>query len=410
MKIKVYNYLLMLSAALLLGSRTNAMQIESAEPAPVTDSFSKPDLSKLRLKMDKLHKLDFKKQTFAMQKSFRHLQESMSDLGTRISTDFNDSFSAQNNTQPYNYQDNVQDGDIVKVKNYSKSYSADSNDQLDLSNTYGRITVNTWARNEVKVDVQIKASANRESVAQDGIDMVSIDDNKDGNVISFRTRINNNSNWGRSDHHKIDVNYIVYMPAKMQLDVKNNYGTIILPDLSGLVRVKANYTNVSTKRLSNPMCELAGNYGNFTVAELNGGRINVNYGNVTVEDANNLKINVNYGNLSLGTVKGAMAINLAYVGDLKIAEVNNDLRNLNIHASYSTLNLGVAPRSNFRFDVVTTYADFKYDEDKVNITERVPEPGSRGSHTTKVYRGVFGKGSPDAEVRIVSTYGGVTFN
>jgi len=43
----------------------------------------------------------------------------------------------------------------LKVKNYSKRYPLDGNDRIKLSNQYGKITVNTWDKHEVKVDIHI---------------------------------------------------------------------------------------------------------------------------------------------------------------------------------------------------------------------------------------------------------------
>jgi hypothetical protein len=53
----------------------------------------------------------------------------------------------------------IDDDPNTQVKNYSKTYAVDGNDILKINNRYGKITVNTWTRNEVKVDVQIKVAA-----------------------------------------------------------------------------------------------------------------------------------------------------------------------------------------------------------------------------------------------------------
>jgi hypothetical protein len=93
--------------------------------------------------------------------------------------------------------DNNQGNKVQKFKSYSKSYPIDGNDRIKLTNQYGKITVNTWDRHEVKVDVQIKAEADDNDAAQKLLDGVQIRDSKDGDQVSFRTSIepNNGSSW-----------------------------------------------------------------------------------------------------------------------------------------------------------------------------------------------------------------------
>ncbi|HEY2581552.1 MAG TPA: hypothetical protein VGI43_07080, partial [Mucilaginibacter sp.] len=67
-----------------------------------------------------------------------------------------------------------------KFKTYSKSYPIDENDRIKLSNQYGKIAVNTWDRHEIKVDVQIKAEADDDGLAQKLLDGVQIRDSKEG--------------------------------------------------------------------------------------------------------------------------------------------------------------------------------------------------------------------------------------
>lgn len=422
MKLKVYNCL----CALLLftGTITAAGQITPIEPRQVeplpplamTDTLKSLDFSKMKLKMDKLNHIDWNKHTLAMQKSFKKLQKNMEGMSQSMAERFNKDFNYNYNyNYNYNFDDSKssQDEGYQKVKNYSKSYTADANDQLYLTNVYGNITINTWAKNEVKVDVQIKATASSEAAAQAGIDMVNIEDNKEGNQISFKTNMSpggNSRNWNNSDHHKVSINYVVYMPAKLQLEVKNTYGTITLPDLGGEVKIRSAYTNVNAQKLSNPASEIASSYGNVKVALFNGGKISMAYGDISIGEASNLRANVSYGSMNLSRPRGNLHLNLAYVGNLKIAEVDDALKTLNINSSYSDLNLGLSNRSSFDFDVIVTNADFKFDDSKVNITNRTPEPGSRGYNPTKTYRGTFGKGNPDARVTITSSYGSVKFD
>lgn len=308
----------------------------------------------------------------------------------------------------------------VKEKNYSKSYPLDANDRIRLSNQYGKISVNTWDKREIKVDIQIKAEAGNDNDAQKLIDGVSISDGKNGDEVVFKTNIHNNSDgdgfWslfkfgGKDKKHKLNVNYVVYMPAKTDLNVEQSYGSIDLPDLDGKVRVHTSYGSTSVQSLSNPSCEIAGSYGSLKVGTMNGGRLSFSYGSVDMDEVTNLKADLDYGSFKLGKLKGSGDFDLSYEGGFKIDNVESSLKRLNINTSYSGASLGLSPNSNFDFDVTVSYGGFNYDDDKTTVTSKNPPDGSRHIGTTRNYKGHVGKGNSDAKVTINTSYGGVRFD
>jgi len=301
----------------------------------------------------------------------------------------------------------------VKYKTYSKSYPLDGNDRIKLSNQYGRITVNTWDRHEIKVDVQIKAEASDDSQAQKLLDNVQIRDSKEGDLVSFHTSIEPGSNsfklWNLlgSNKRKIEINYTVYMPSHTDLNVEDSYGGIVLPDLQGKVHIRSSYGSVTAENLTNPANQIEGSYGNLKMGSLNGGRLDYSYGNVEIAECNNIKAALSYGSCKLGKLKGSADMDLSFVTGFKIAEVGENLKRLDINSTYSGISLGIQGNNNFDFDITTTYGGFHYNDDKVTITDKTPSD-SRHYSSTKNFKGHFGKGAA-AQVNIKSSYGSVSF-
>jgi hypothetical protein len=457
---KIFKPTLLALVILLTISTVNYAQVvpeppappEPAEQAPVPDiaplinNDLQFDMKDLNIKLKDLQKqmtsIKTSKFRYRMKmnmknfdKQFKHLNKNLTYNISKLKNftyKFNDSlnnyaYNISNNIGPqialgfkdfdsnFTYSTDIdkQQSDMPeKVKNYSKTYSVDGNDKLKIDNQYGRITVNTWDRHEVKVDIQIKASANRDEDAQSLLDGVQISDSKSGDLISFRTDIERRQN-GRNKNRKIEVNYIVNMPAKMSLDVENSYGSIILPNLDGLVKISTSYTNVVAQNLSNPANIIEGSYGSIKIGVLNGGKLDYSYGSVELAECTNLKADVSYGSLNLGKVKGRADLDLSYMGGLKglkIGELDNSLKKLNINSSYSDLSINIPDSNNFDFDVTVSYAGFNFNNDKVTITSKPPVDGSKGWNPTKSYRGHFGKGSAEPKVIINSSYGSVKFN
>jgi hypothetical protein len=345
----------------------------------------------------------------------------LNELGKDINIDINPkiSFSDSADSLGIDNSDNNESLETGqpkdKFKNYSKSYPVDGNDRIKLSNQYGKIVINTWDKHEIKVDVEIKAEANNDEDAQKLLNGVQITDSKNGDLISFKTDIDRSSNgswklwnFGGNKMHKLTINYTVYMPAKTDLGVEQSYGNIILPDLSGKVRISSSYGNVSAQNLSNPANEIGGSYGNLKVGVLNGGHLDYSYGNVDMDECNNLKADLSYGSFKLGALKGSAEFDLSYVGGFKIDEIANSFKKLNINSSYSGVALGVPSGNSFDFDITTTYGGFNYNDDKVSITSKTPSDSKHVS-TTKNYKGHFGKGGSEAMINIHTSYGGVNF-
>src|SRR5690349_11375021 len=77
------------------------------------------------------------------------------------------------------------DPDGEKKKTYSKSYTVSSTDKINFENKFGELKINTWDKNEVKVDVSISAKANSDEQAQVILDNISTQDSKDGEGVHF---------------------------------------------------------------------------------------------------------------------------------------------------------------------------------------------------------------------------------
>ncbi|OKS89389.1 hypothetical protein RG47T_4873 [Mucilaginibacter polytrichastri] len=428
-------------------SATSAAPVSPAAPAePYTNNS---DINQSKDYRDSMHKLqdkmrdlqkqmnsmrsdEFKKSTLAMREASKKLKKSSASMSYSIEDNISglskglgvivNSVGINNNITVVHGDDyiakRVQSGEVSeKIKNYSKSYSADGNDKLQLDNIYGKIIVNTWAKNEVKVDVQMKADANEADEAQKLIDNVNISDSKDGSLISFKTNYDKSgsNNWGtwfdsgKSRVRKIEINYTVYMPAKMALNITNRYGSTDLPDLSGKLIINNSYGSLVAKSLTNSANEIKIRYGSATIDNLTGSDINVAYGGLNIGESDNLNADVSYGSAKIGKLTTSGTINARYSGQVQVGDVGKNVKSLSVNASYSSVKLGLSNNQNVDFDITVRYGSFSYGDVPVTITSKTPEDGERGFNPTKTYKGKVGKGNSDKLITIRSTFGSVKF-
>ena len=335
--------------------------------------------------------------------------------------DFDKSFNFSYDSSDDDNDKQAQSGDeVVKTKSYSKSYSVDANDVINIDNKFGKITVNTWTKNEVKVDVQIKVITNNENKAQKLLDNVNIKDSKDGNGVYFKTSIDpdedNNGSWGsffKGNHNSarsIEVNYTVYMPAKSPLTISNKYGSTDLPDLSGKLIINNSFGSLVAKALSNSGNQIRVKYGNATIGNLNGSDLDVAYGSLSLGDCDKLNAHLSYSSAKIGRIKTSGNINVKFGGGVSIEDIDKNLKDLSVRSSYSSIKLGLGDDQSADFDVTVRYGSFNYGNRDVSLTSKTPADGERGFNPTKNYKGHFGKGGTDKTITINSTFGSVNFD
>lgn len=368
--------------------------------------------------------INMKPLVIAMNKLDKNLNASLNDLDKNldivvpeINLDLKD---LVNNINYSVNDDDIENGGIEeKLKSYSKSYQADANDRLEVTNKFGKVTVNTWAKNEIKVDVQIKSVAGDDRTAQKMIDAISISDSKDGDVVSFRTNFGSgggsSSLWdnlfnNRSNRHKVEVNYIIYMPAKNGLEIDNRYGAIEVPDFDGKVEIHSAYGSFSGKALMHANNEIKVRYGSASIESLSSCDLDVGYGSLDLGSVEKLNSEFSYSSVKIGKIKVSANIDARYAGGVTIDDLDRNFTSFSANTSYSSINVGVNNAANADFDVTVRYGGFDYGGVPVEITHKSPSDSARGFHPTQTYEGHIGKGSSERKISIRTSYGGVKFN
>lgn len=343
----------------------------------------------------------------------------------------------------------VQDDSPSKAKTFTKSFSIDRSDKINLNNQFGSITIKVWNKNEIKVEADIKAYAKTENEAQKLLDDVVVTATKSGDLVTYKTTMGDrNGNWGSNVRNgktiwrrEVKTHYIVYMPASNALTVSQQYGNIIMDDFAGPTSIKVQYGNLTAGNLSNANNYISTQYGKASVKDMGGAKIKHQYGGGTTLGAvDNLDLDAQYttvsvasvkgaatikhqygGGTTIGTVSGAMNVNTQYA-PIKISNLRGNLtsraqygkvlidnieagKDVDVDAQYSTVSLGFASNYAADFDVRTHYGSFKYG---ANVSARREGGDDRSYSSSKSYTGQIGKGG-NARVKVTSQYNTVTF-
>lgn len=459
MKTKIFKHaLLTVIAVLAISTGVSAQDSLAVPPMPPIklkmkfkdDKAFKQNMADLKVKMKQLQK-QMKQKNFKMDmdmkfafkdfdnnfnatfkdfdKSFKdfgkNFNESFKDFGKNFSGSFSEmspnfsgnltlngvNYSNNNNVDNEAYKQKVASGEMIeKVKNYSKSYPADGNDVLQISNTFGKVVVNTWAKKEFKVDVQMKFSADDEEYVNNMIEGSSISDSKDGSIVSFKTNLARINNRRGSNH--IEINYTVYMPAGNALDLTNSFGSTVLPDLSGKVTIAISYGSLIAQQLTNSENDIQIKFtqnGPSSIAVLNGGKFKLSYGKLKAGIFNNVDVDISFSGLSIDRLKNTANFKVRYGDGVNVGTIDRSVKNINVNASFSKIKLDFKEAGSFNFDVVNKLGNFNHNDDNIKTTAKTPSDEERGWSSTKTYKGYIGKDNSDGKITIHASFTDVKF-
>lgn len=318
--------------------------------------------------------------------------------------------SSSTNIQNTPVQD---DNDTDKqVKTYSKSYTIDAGTRLDINNRYGKVTVNTWSKNEFKVDVQIQVTADKADDTRKFIDRISINDSKQGQTVSFKTNIDKENQpnlfGSKTSTRKIQINYVIYMPAQNALNITNKYGNVELPDLDGKLVINCAYGDLHAKSLTNPDNRIKVSYGDARIASLRATELDISYGSLVLGSVDKLNADVKYSSAKIGKISTSGIINVKYGTGLHISNLDENMKNLLVNSKYSSIKLGLSDNEDADFDVTVHYGSFNYGHHPV-IVLKAESAEDKHRSPTKTFKGHVGKGSLAKVININSSYSSVKF-
>ena len=329
-------------------------------------------------------------------------------------------------------------GRYTKEKTIKKEFDVNSDALLKVSNSYGNLNITSWNENRVLIEVHIKTNGNNEDKVQRKLDQISVDFEHSSSMVSAKTIFNNKSSWGWGDSNNVNmqINYTIKVPVKNNVNLNNDYGSIVLDRIDGHAKINCDYGRLDIGELHGRNNELRFDYtSNSSIGYMNSGTIDADYsgftiekagnlmikadytnssikqmesleyscdyGKIEVESANNVKGNGDYINVQLGTIHGNVDISADY-GSIKIANLAKDAGNVSIKTDYTGIKIGYDPQYNFDFEVTTSYAGVSGKDDlEINISQE--------KSNNKYYKGYRGSANSGNLITISSDYGGITF-
>ena len=138
-------------------------------------------------------------------------------------------------------------------KTIDKEFDITKNGSVELDNKFGQLDVRTWDKNKVKINVTVTVRASSEKESEPVFDRISIHFSNGKDFVTAKTDIASNSNnswfswgsWNNSSDFSID--YEVYLPKTIALDLENRHGPTIIAAMDGDAKVEIAHGELTAK-------------------------------------------------------------------------------------------------------------------------------------------------------------------
>lgn len=328
----------------------------------------------------------------------------------------------------------VQAGIFEVEKKFQKSFTVNQATKLYLENSFGKVHVNTWDKNEFKVEVHIVVGKKSEKDALAILDAIQIKDSeKKGEFVKVITEWNQ-KNINNKGAEKISIDYTVYAPAANFLEVKNKFGSVYIADRKGELRLNAQYGDVKMDELSHANNDIKVSFGNLQLQQMKGGKIALSYGElkadklgnvdiassfspVNIEELGDVIVDVKHGDFKVGKVKSLkgefkfsslrinslvedLDIKVQHAGGVKIEEVLSPKVSIKIAASFSPIDIRIPKDADLDLDLQMKFADVRASGLKPDYHHQ-----EKNQNSSK-YKGKIGEGAK-GRIEVISSYGDV---
>lgn len=324
----------------------------------------------------------------------------------------------------------------------TKQFNVSAGSELDINNKYGNIVIKTWNKEVIDFSIEIIGKGDKENIAQQMADRVSIDFNQTGRRVSAKTNFEQQRHFN-CPNCGTTVNYTVNVPASVYLNLINKYGNIRLDETTQTFKADVKYGNIYAGRLSGKDNSIILKYGKLELGETGKLTLDIKYGDVRIDKIDDWNLNCAYSNLSsteIGTLKatsrydnykigkiGTFFINTAYSNitlnhlsdrleasslkycNVKIDDLSENFKAITIDANYTPVRINLTKNIIFKADLFNHYgnihtnglkfSDVTFDDDSDRYTKLIKGIASYGN-----------TGTPTATIKIATTYSDIVFS
>ncbi|MFZ5941400.1 MAG: hypothetical protein ACOYXB_12585 [Bacteroidota bacterium] len=177
-----------------------------------------------------------------------------------------------------------------------QSYPATRETTLDLENKYGTVHLVPWDKDSVSIQVDIFLSSTSMTRLKRLKEDVNISFSSSRFYITARTILDKTNSQFSAEMRslsnaligtpkEVEINYLVHVPAYININLRNKFGDVYIDDLTGKVRIELSNGSLKANRID----------GNS--------EITLSFANGMVNTLGSVKLDLSYSDLKVGAIR-----------------------------------------------------------------------------------------------------------
>ncbi len=285
------------------------------------------------------------------------------------------------------------DETVKKTRQIKRSFAATSNTSVELVNKYGNIHINTWEKDSIRLEIDVTAIGKKANDVDGLMEFVEFD------IMGSSSYVIAKSIFGKKvspitknfvqmksafkKNFKLEVEYTLYMPQGCDISLKNKFGDIYLPDVTGDLDVDLSHGDLRAKEVGKVKL-LKVQYGKVNIDKIAQGNLQLGFAELDVESTGELLIKsrsseyhiasatmlnleskhdkfyiesvervvgeVVFSDLNIKKLKYILDVTTKY-GDVNVSNINSSFSNISLTGSFTDYSLLFDKGTNFDFDV-----------------------------------------------------------
>lgn len=201
------------------------------------------------------------------------------------------------------------------TKKIEKSFTYRNGYEVNVEGEKAEVIVESWDKDEIKVQLELTAQHPDKAIAEKDLEDIKYLADKVKNKIYLRNYLSKKE--GEPEPQSVlSAKYIIYVPEKCPVYLKNYFGTINVSNLFNSVKINSQFSKIALDNLQGFM-DVTTRFGDLIGANLDG----------------EMTLNARRSDVTLKDIKGRYDLTTQY-GIVKLW-ANKDLLSLNINADKS---------------------------------------------------------------------------
>lgn len=237
-----------------------------------------------------------------------------------------------------------------KTKKIVKEFNTTSDVTMNVTNSYGNITVLLWDQKKIEYTVDITVAANTDKKTTDLLNNITVDFEQSNNSVSATTVFKRSL----SGNKQMEINYTIKIPKNAMANVSQKYGKVNINELNNTLKLTCAYGSLNLGKLNSKNNSFNLSYLSHSKADyINYATLDIRYSSIDIDVVNYIIAKGNYNTFKLNNAGTAhFETNYSKINTQKIQKIeihgnylNADLNQVDvssvINSNYSTINQNI---------------------------------------------------------------------